>query len=69
MEPLAELNPLSILDHHRSDVMNSLSEELLVVESDDALREAIASVLRDAGYQVSTDFHLGMKQFSTTGLT
>ncbi len=41
--------------------MNSRPEKLLVVESDDALRESIASVLRDAGYEVSTDFRRGMK--------
>ena len=40
--------------------MNSRAEKLLVVESDDSLREAIALVLRDAGYQVSTDFQHGM---------
>lgn len=41
--------------------MNNPGEKLLVVESDDALREGIASVLRDAGYEVSTDFRRGMK--------
>jgi len=34
--------------------MNSKAEKLLVVESDDALRERIVAVLRDAGYEVST---------------
>lgn len=42
--------------------MNSGSEKLLVVESDGTLREGIESVLRDAGYEVSTDFQPGMKQ-------
>lgn len=41
--------------------MSNHAEKLLVVESDEALREAIASVLRDAGYEVSTDFQRGMK--------
>jgi serine protease Do len=41
--------------------MNSKAEKLLVVESDDALREQIAAVLRDAGYEVSTDYQQGMK--------
>jgi DNA-binding response OmpR family regulator/S1-C subfamily serine protease len=35
--------------------MNFKAEKLLVVESDDALREGTAAVLRDAGYEVSTD--------------
>ena len=35
--------------------------KLLVVESDDALREQIVTLLRDAGYEVSTDYLGGMK--------
>jgi serine protease Do len=35
--------------------MNSKAEKLLVVESDDALREGLAAVLSNAGYEVSTD--------------
>jgi len=35
--------------------------KLLVVESDDALRDIIVTVLNDAGYQVSTDYREGMK--------
>src|SRR5467141_2195084 len=42
-------------------VMESKAEKLLVVERDDALRERIAGVLRDAGYDVSTDYREGMK--------
>ena len=34
---------------------------MLVVESDDALREHIVAVLSDAGYEVSTDYREGMK--------
>ena len=34
---------------------------MLVVESDDALRDHIATVLSDAGYEVSTDYREGMK--------
>jgi DNA-binding response OmpR family regulator/S1-C subfamily serine protease len=41
--------------------MNSKAGKLLVVESDDALREQIVAVLSDAGYQVSTDYREGMK--------
>jgi len=41
--------------------MNSKAPKLLVVESDDVLREQIVAVLRDAGYAVSTDYQLGMK--------
>ena len=41
--------------------MNPKAGKLLVVESDDALREQIAAVLRDAGYEVSTDYQQGMK--------
>jgi serine protease Do len=41
--------------------MNSRAGKVLAVESDDALREQIAAVLRDAGYVVSTDYQQGMK--------
>jgi DNA-binding response OmpR family regulator/S1-C subfamily serine protease len=41
--------------------MNSKAPKLLVVESDDVLREQIVAVLRDAGYAVSTDYQQGMK--------
>src|ERR1700757_868736 len=41
--------------------MNPKVGKLLVVESDDALREQILAVLRDAGYEVSTDYQQGMK--------
>src|ERR1700741_3637177 len=41
--------------------MNSRAGKVLVVESDDALREQIAAVLRDAGYVVSADYQQGMK--------
>jgi CheY-like chemotaxis protein len=41
--------------------MNSRAEELLVVKSDDGLRDHIATVLSDAGYEVSTDYREGMK--------
>src|SRR6266481_4162977 len=42
-------------------VMKPKAEKLLVVESSDALREQIAAVLSDAGYEVSTDYGEGMK--------
>jgi DNA-binding response OmpR family regulator len=41
--------------------MNSKAARLLVVESDDVLRQQIVTVLRDAGYAVSTDYQQGMK--------
>jgi len=41
--------------------MESKTEKLLVVESDDALRDRIVAVLSDAGYEVSTDYREGMK--------
>ena len=42
-------------------VMKSKAEKLLVVESDEVLREHIVAVLSDAGYEVSTDYGEGMK--------
>jgi DNA-binding response OmpR family regulator/S1-C subfamily serine protease len=41
--------------------MGSKAEKLMVVESDDALRDHIVAVLSDAGYEVSTDYREGMK--------
>src|SRR5947208_14994214 len=41
--------------------MNDKTGKLLVVQSDDALREQIVAVLRGAGYEVSTDYREGMK--------
>jgi DNA-binding response OmpR family regulator/S1-C subfamily serine protease len=41
--------------------MNSQSGKLLVVESDDRLRDYIVTVLSDAGYEVSTDYQQGIK--------
>jgi DNA-binding response OmpR family regulator/S1-C subfamily serine protease len=41
--------------------MNPKAGKLLVVESDDALREQILAVLHDAGYIVSSDYQHGMK--------
>ena len=46
-------------------VMKPKSGKLLVVESDDALRERIVAVLSDAGYEVSTDCQEGMKAVLT----
>jgi DNA-binding response OmpR family regulator len=42
-------------------VMNDKAGKVLVVESDDHLREHIVAVLTDAGYEVSTDCRRGMK--------
>src|SRR6202165_6269719 len=41
--------------------MNHKAGKLLVVESDEALRNHIVAVLSDAGYEVSTDYREGMK--------
>jgi DNA-binding response OmpR family regulator len=41
--------------------MNSQAGKLLVVEPDDRLRDAIVTVLSDAGYEVSTDYEQGIK--------
>src|SRR4029077_16728380 len=41
--------------------MEFTPEKLLVVESDDALRENIVAALSDAGYEVSTDYQEGIK--------
>jgi DNA-binding response OmpR family regulator/S1-C subfamily serine protease len=41
--------------------MESKAEKLMVVESDDALRDRIVAVLSDGGYEVSTDYRAGMK--------
>jgi DNA-binding response OmpR family regulator/S1-C subfamily serine protease len=41
--------------------MNDKAGKVLVVESDDSLREHIVAVLSDAGYEVSTDSREGMK--------
>src|SRR5258706_620164 len=41
--------------------MSDKAGKVLVVEPDDSLREHIAAVLNDAGYEVSTDCREGMK--------
>src|SRR5215475_4469890 len=41
--------------------------KLLVVESDNALRELIVSVLKDAGYEVSTNYREGMRSVLAFG--
>src|SRR5216683_2035683 len=41
--------------------MNDKAGKVLVVESDDGLREHVVAVLSDAGYEVSTDCGGGMK--------
>ena len=38
-----------------------MSEKVMVVESDDALRDRVVAVLRDGGYEVSTDYREGIK--------
>src|ERR1700739_1214009 len=41
--------------------MNDQTAKLLVVESDDALRATLITVMGDAGYEVSSDYRGGMK--------
>lgn len=41
--------------------MNDQTGKLLIVESDDALRATLITVLEDAGYEISTDYSGGMK--------
>src|SRR5271166_4031366 len=41
--------------------MNYKAGKLLVVESNEALREQIVAALSDVGYEVSTDYREGMK--------
>ena len=36
--------------------MNDKAGKVLVVQSDDSLRQHIVAVLTDAGYEVTTDF-------------
>jgi len=43
--------------------MKSKAEKVLVVESDEALREQVVAVLSDAGYEMSTEYAEGMKAF------
>jgi DNA-binding response OmpR family regulator len=47
--------------------MDYTTGRLLMVEADATLREQIASVLRDAGYEVSADFRGGMKAVLAVG--
>jgi S1-C subfamily serine protease/DNA-binding NarL/FixJ family response regulator len=62
LQSSAEVNPATIWDYPKiRDAMDYNAGKLLVVESDDALREHIVAVLSDAGYEVSTDYREGMK--------
>src|SRR5262249_17510276 len=45
--------------------MDATAAKLLVVESDDALRTNITTVLTDAGYDVSVDYRDGLKSVLT----
>jgi len=51
----------SIRPHEEKEVMNDQTGKLLVVESDDALRTTLITILGDTGYKVSTDYRGGMK--------
>src|SRR5882724_3591481 len=41
--------------------MDNKAGKLLVVESDDSVREHVVTVLSDAGFEVSTDYRGGMR--------
>src|ERR1700747_2192496 len=41
--------------------MNGQTAKVLVVESDDAVRATLVTVLRGSGYEISTDYSGGMK--------
>src|SRR5258708_4441187 len=41
--------------------MDDKAQKLLIVESDDGMRQQIVAALSDAGYEVSTDYQEGMK--------
>ena len=43
----------------------SNNQKVLIVESDNAIRTNIATVLSEAGYEVSTDYLEGMKSVLT----
>src|ERR1700751_1512821 len=47
--------------HLGKDVMNDKTGKLLFVEADEALRAILITVLGEAGYKVSEDYHGGMK--------
>jgi DNA-binding response OmpR family regulator/S1-C subfamily serine protease len=64
---LAEVNPSIVGNHPKKEDMTHEAEKLLVVESDDALREHIVAVLTDAGYEVSTDSGEGIKSVLAFG--
>jgi serine protease Do len=54
-----------ITSHVSSLMVRSNNEKVLVVESDNALRTSIATLLSDAGYEVLTDCRGGIKTVQT----
>src|SRR3954452_19722622 len=60
------MNPQKAPKHLTSCHMDrSSNERVLVVEADNAIGTSIATVLSDAGYEVSTDYRGGMKSVLT----
>ena len=57
----------SVRPHEEKDVMNDQTGKLFVVESEDALRETLVTVLRDSGYEVSADYRAGMNSVLAFG--
>src|SRR5215469_6922601 len=47
--------------------MNDQAGKLLVVESDDPVRATLVALLKDSGYEVSTDYSGGMKSVLAFG--
>jgi serine protease Do len=62
MAPSRQIESPNELNHTKEYMYTKdKAGKLLVVESDDALQAQIVSALRDAGYEVSTDYREGMK--------
>src|SRR6266576_1272398 len=60
------MNPQKAPKHRTSCHMDrSSNEKVLVVETDNAIGTSIATVLSEAGYEVSTDYREGMKSVLT----
>lgn len=55
----------SVRPYEEEEAMNDQTGKLLIVESDDALRASLITVLGDAGYNVSSDYSGGMKAVLT----
>jgi DNA-binding response OmpR family regulator len=61
------MNPQKAPKHLTSCHMDRSSERVLVVDADNEMGGSIATVLSEAGYEVSTDYREGMKSLLTFG--